>query len=200
MDSKVLIKIYRQENLEQFTADFAEDDSKLETGSLAAGTAAYACSLLERAAKAALSEYSGNERAEYISRNAGIAKNYMVHLVDEDVKCKAPLRKAMKEGGQREIEACRQPASAICNEIINVMGTVLDFSLELLPFCPDKDRHYVDECAHLAVGALRACMSYVVDMSGYMTDDTMKYVVKRENEITLEKCLNKYSEILAYER
>ena len=196
MDNKVLIKVYRQENLEQFTADFVEEDSRLEAGSLAAGTAAYSCCLLERAAKAALKSDSSNERIGYICRNAGIARNYMVHLVDEDVKCKAPLRKALKEGGQREIEACRQPASAICNEIINVLGQVLEFALELVPFCPESEHHTLHECAHLAMGAVRTAMSYVVDMSEYMSDETMKYVVKRENEITLDRYTKIYSEIL----
>lgn len=196
MENKVLIKVYRQENFEQFTADFVEDDSRLETGSLAAGTAAYSCCLLERAAKAALKAGTLNERIDYIRRNAGIARNYMLHLVDEDVKCKAPLRKALKEGGKREIEACRQPASAICNEIINVLGQILEFALELMPYCPKSERHTIEECAHLAMGAVRAAMSYVVDMSEYMSDETMKYVVRRENEITLERYTGIYSEIL----
>ena len=73
-------------------------------------TAAEAAAFLQRAASLLSAKEPGDERLEYLVRNCGILREYMVRLIDEDVKCRGPLRRALKEGDERTIEAARQPA------------------------------------------------------------------------------------------
>ena len=127
-----------------------------------------------------------------VSRNgtfaAEILRKYMVHLIDEDVHSRRPLRRAMNEGGEREIEAARQPAIAICGEIINMMNQSLELARELTGFCPKAAMHYVGESAELALATVKAARMFIVDLSDYCSDDTYRFVIRRENEITLEQC------------
>ena len=94
MADKLIIEIFREKNAEEFTKALAAPDSRLETGSAAAMTAAVAMSLAARAAAAC--DQSG-EKAQYIARNIETLRGYMVHLIDEDVKSRGPLRRAVKE-------------------------------------------------------------------------------------------------------
>ncbi|MBQ7693474.1 MAG: cyclodeaminase/cyclohydrolase family protein [Oscillospiraceae bacterium] len=197
MADGIKIEIFKQKNAEELTRNFADPESKLETGSAAAVTAALSASLLERAAALTQREYPAHERVDYILRNAGILHGYMVHLIDEDVKCRAPLRRAMKEGGEREIEAARQPAVAIAAEIVNMMGQALELMKELCALCPRDALHYLGEAAELAMAAVRSARLYIVDMSDKCSDDTYRFVVRRENEITLKNCAECADEILA---
>lgn len=197
MADGIRIEIFKQKNVEELTRDFADPASRLETGSAAAMTAALAASLLERAASLAQREQPEQERIDYIVRNAGILRGYMVHLIDEDVKCRAPLRRAMKEGGEREIEAARQPAVAIAAEVVNMMGQALELMKELCALCPRDALHYLGEAAELAMAAVRSARLYIVDMSDKCSDDTYRFVVRRENEITLNACKECADEILA---
>ena len=111
----------------------------------------------------------------------------MVYLIDEDVKSRNPLRKAIKEGKEREIEAARQPAVCIAGEIINMMGQCLELMLELAESCPDEAVHYLGEASHLAMGAIRSSRVYIVNMADQCSDETYRFVTRRENEMSLEK-------------
>ena len=111
----------------------------------------------------------------------------MVHLIDEDVKCRGPLKRAMMEGEARNIEAARQPAVSICGEIMNMMGKLLELARELCPLCPKEARHYLAESAELAMAAARTARCYIVDMAAYSTDETYRFVTRRENELLLEQ-------------
>ena len=113
MAEAIKIEIFKQKNADELTKALSEPDSRMETGGAAAVTAALAASLLERAAAITKKTAGENERVDYILRNAEILRGYMVHLIDEDVKSRHPLRRALKEGGEQEIEAARQPAVAI---------------------------------------------------------------------------------------
>ena len=197
MADGIKIEIFKQKNADELTRDFANPESKLETGSAAAMTAALAASLLERAAGLTQKGQPEHERVDYILRNAGILRGYMVHLIDEDVKCRAPLRRAMKEGGEREIEAARQPAAAIAAEVINMMGQALELMKELCALCPKDALHYLGEAAELAMAAVRSARLYIVDLSDKCSDDTYRFVVRRENEITRNACKECADEILA---
>ena len=136
MAEGIKIEIFRMKNAEDFTRSLADPASRMETGSGSAMTAAVAAALLGRAAAMTAEQVQGNERVDYILRNAEILRGYMVHLIDEDVKSRGPLKRAMKEGGEREIEAARQPAIAIPGEIINMMGQMLELADELRPGAP----------------------------------------------------------------
>ena len=159
-------------------------------------TAALAVSLLERAAALSVKALPENERADYIFRNAEILRTYMVHLIDEDVKCRGPLRRALKEGDERKIEATRQPAVAIPGEIINMMNQALELSRELVPLCPKDALHYLGESAELSMAAIRSARMFIIDMSDKCSDDTYRYVIRRENEITLKACETCAAEII----
>ena len=131
MEEKLVIEIYRKKDPEELTKLLSEPESKLDLGSAAALTAADACAMGLRAAKLAAAEVSGNERLDYILRNLEKLREYMVYLIDEDVKCRSMLRRAEKKGNEREIEAARRPACCICEEIINQMGNMLALLNEL---------------------------------------------------------------------
>ena len=196
MAEGIKIEIFKQKNADELTSAFTDPDSRLETGSAAAMTAALSASLLERAAALTLKENPEHERANYIHRNAEILRGYMVHLIDEDVKCRAPLRRAMKEGGEREIEAARQPAIAITGEVINMMGQGLELNRELCALCPKGAMHYLGESAELAMAAVRSARLFIVDLSDRCSDDTYRFVIRRENELTLKACSDCAEEIL----
>ena len=188
MAESIKIQIFRKMDAEDFTKALADPESRAQTGSGTAMTAAVASALLQRAAKATQAERPENERVAYIVRNSEILRSYMVNLIDEDVKARGPLRRAMNEGGEREIEAARQPAIAICGEIINMMNQSLELAKELTGICPKAAMHYVGESAELALAAVKAARMFIVDVSDYCSDDTYRFVIRRENEITLEQC------------
>ena len=196
MAEGIKIEIFKLKNADELTKSLADPESRLDTGSGAAMTAALAVSLLERAAALSLKALPENERADYIFRNAEILRTYMVHLIDEDVKCRGPLRRALKEGDERKIEATRQPAVAIPGEIINMMNQALELSRELVPLCPKDALHYLGESAELSMAAIRSARMFIIDMSDKCSDDTYRYVIRRENEITLKACETCAAEII----
>ena len=187
MAEGIKIEVFRMKNAEELTTALADPDGRLETGSGAALCAALASALLCRAARETAKE-TENERVDYIVRNGEILRKYMVHLIDEDVKARGPLKRALREGGAYEIEASRQPAIAICGEIINMMHQALELTQELSSVCPKSALHHLGESAELAMAAIRSARLYILDMADKSTDDTYRFVVRRENEITLEQC------------
>ena len=188
MAEGIKIEIFKQKNADELTKALSNPESRMETGGAAAVTAALAASLLERAAAITKKALPENERVDYILRNAEILRAYMVHLIDEDVNCRGPLRRALREGGEQEIEAARQPAAAIPAEIINMMGQLLELAEELCTLCPKEAQHYLGACAELAMAAIRSARLFILDMSDKCTDETYRFVVRRENEITLSSC------------
>lgn len=187
MAEKILIEIYKNKSPDELTRLLADPESRLETGSGAAVTASVAAALLCRTAALAKAAGAEGERLEYIVRNSEILRNYMIHLIDEDVQCRGPLRRAMKEGGAREIEAARRPAVAICEEIINMMDQCLEMLEELCGLCPPEALSYAASGAELAVGSAKAAMRYVLAMAAKSDDETYRFVTRRENEITLAR-------------
>ena len=182
------IDIYRRKTLEEFSSLLAEPESRLDIGSAAASVAAVSASLLARAAKKLLSEHADNDNTSQLDwyvRNTEILRSYMLNLIDEDVKCRGPLRRAMSEGDERRIEASRQAAVSICLEIVNMMGKCLEMSEGLTPFSESKSFPYVIESAELAYAASLAAGNYILEMSRLSPDETYRYVMKRENELTM---------------
>ena len=197
MAEGIKIEIFKLKNADELTRSLADPESRIETGSGAAMTAALAMALLERAAALSVKALPGNERADYIFRNAEILRTYMVHLIDEDIKARGPLRRAVKEGGEREIEAARQPAVAIPGEVIHMMSQALELGRELAGLCPQEALHYLGEFAELAMASVRSARLYILNMADQCSDDTYRYVVRRENEITLKACAACAEEITA---
>ena len=165
MAEGIKIEIFKLKNADELTKALADPETRIDTGSAAAMNAALAMALLERAAGHTVKALPENERADYIFRNAEILRTYMVHLIDEDVKSRGPLRKALKEGDERKIEATRQPAVAIPGEVINMMNQALELGAELAGFCPKDALHYLGESAELSLSAIRAARLFILDMS-----------------------------------
>ena len=197
MAEPIKIEIFKLKNADELTKSLADPESRADTGSAAAMTAALAASLLARGAALTAAKQPGNERVDYILRNAEILRGYMVHLIDEDVKSRNPLRRALKEGGEREIEAARQPAVSIPGEIVNMMGQMLELAKELSALCPKEAQHYLGESAELALAAVKAARLFILDMSDKCTDDTYRFVVRRENELSLKACEETAAAVIA---
>ena len=189
MENKLVLEIYRKHPFEKLTEELADPESRLNTGSSACAAGAVAFSLLNRAAllcRAALPEE--NERVEYIVRNSASLRAYLAFLVDEDVKCRGPLRKARKGGGPDEIAACCQPASAIAAEAVNMMQKLLELDEELICLFPGKLPHFVFEAASLAFSAAEAAVPYILSVARLSDDDTYRYVTEKENHVYLDLC------------
>ena len=74
MAESIKIQIFRKMDAEDFTVSLADPESRAQTGSGTAMTAAVASALLQRAAKATKAEHPDNERVEYIVRNSEILR------------------------------------------------------------------------------------------------------------------------------
>ncbi len=196
-DTTIKIDVFRKKSLEDFSALLADPDGRMDCGSAAAATGAIAASLLARAAKMSVTEEEENERLQWFVRNSEILRSYMVNLIDEDVKCRGPLRRAVKEGDPQKLEATRQAAVSICLEIVNMMGKCLEMATEIIPLADPKAMPFVVQCAELAFGASKAAGSYILSMSSMSSDDTYRYVMKRENELTMQAQSEHLNRILA---
>jgi len=197
MAVKFKIEIFREKNQNDLTLAFAEENSLLEAGSSAASVAAMAAAFLLRACSRADGSKMASERLEYIKRNGEILRNYMVNLVDEDVKSRAPLRRALKEENATATEASMMPAIAIPEEISGMMMKNLEFLQELLPVVDKHGLQYIGTSAELAVASVRIVQPYLAEAADRLTDDITRYVVRKENLVTLGECEEKYSEIIA---
>ncbi len=196
MSEKLTIEIFRKKDAEDFTLSLADPESRTAVGSGAAMTAAVAAAYLHRAAALCASEQPEVERLAWLVRNSETLRSYMVKLIDEDVKCRGPLRRARSEGDAQAIEAAHQPAAAIANEIVNMMGQCLTLLEELIGRARGEAKVYAAAAAELAMASIRACMQYCVSLSRECSDETYRYVVRRENEMTLEQLTPVYERIL----
>lgn len=197
MAEKILVEVFKKKTMEELSLALADPDSRLDTGSGAAAVAAVAAALMCRAAAITAKTAGGGDRLDYICRNGEILRSYMVHLIDEDVKCRGPLRRAVKEGDARAIEAARQPGSAIPAEIVNMMGKLLELIEELCPMCPKEAAHYLRESTQLALSAAGSARDFILDMASHCSDETYRFVTRRENELLMEQLDSKAKEIRA---
>lgn len=197
MAEKIVIEIYKTKTADELTKLIADPDSKLNTGSAAAMEAATAAALLCRAAGTCQKAQNG-ERLDYIQRNAAKIREYMIYLIDEDVKARAPMKKHISDGSdERTIEASRQVAVSITNEVVNMMGNSLDLMRELSDMAVDEARRFIAEAAETALAAMKCAASYNRFIAGQSRDETYRFVAKRENEISIEQYTAVYNEIIA---
>ncbi|MBQ9663990.1 MAG: cyclodeaminase/cyclohydrolase family protein [Oscillospiraceae bacterium] len=197
MADKIKIEILKNDTVDALTAKLSDPEGRPDAGSAAASSAAFAAALLERAAREAAQGPEQNEKLEWYVRNTEILRSYMVKLIDEDVKCRGPLRRAMTEGDEHRIEASRQTAVSICLEIVNMMGKTLEMAEELLPYADRTAKYHLAESADLAYGASLAAGRYVLYMSSLSSDDTYQYVMRRENELTMQEQKAVYDRVSA---
>ena len=197
MAESIKIEVFRKKLPDELTKSLSEPDSRTDVGSGAALTAASASAYFLRAAALTAGAKGSTERLDYMLRNGEILRGYMIQLIDEDVKCRGPLRKARKDGDERTVEAAMQPAAAIANEIVNMMHQLLELLDELAGFCAEEGKHFAASSADLAMGAICACQRYLLDLAAHSSDETYRYIVRRENQITLDDCRVRYDSILA---
>ncbi len=192
-EKKLMLEIFRKKNAEEFSVAISDPESRADTGSAMAAVGASAAALLHRAC--AMCGNSQDEKLVWLLRNTEILRTYMVNLIDEDVKCRGPLRRALKENDERSIEAARQTGVNICSEIIHMMQTCLEMAEGLIPFADQRAASYVKESAELALAAAKGCVPYILMMGSYSTDDTYRYIIRRENELNMEELTRVYTKI-----
>ena len=201
-EQKIKIEIFRNKTVEEFTKVLADPDSRIDTGSAAASVAAVAAALLCRSAR--LTAASGKERTreeeervDWLVRNTEILRDYMVKLVDEDVRCRGPLRRALKEGDPQRIEAARQTAVSICNEVIHMMGTGIEMAEELAQLSDCEARQYVREGAELCLAAAKSSLPFILHLASLSPDETYRYVTRREQELGFRQLEERYQSVLS---
>ena len=179
-ENKLIIEIYRNKSIDELSKALADPSEKADSGSAAAAVGALAASMLSRAVSMNETDGLDAEKQEWTVRNAEILRSYMVKLVDEDIKCRGPLRRALKEGDPRNIEAASQAAVCICLEIVNMMGKCLELVEE-------RQRVANHRISDLAYAASLAAGQYILMMGSRSPDDTYRYIIRRENELTMQE-------------
>ena len=196
MAEAIKIQIYRNETADNLTKKLADPAENADIGSAAAAAAALSASMLARAAVQIREARGENEKLDWYVRNTEILRSYMVKLIDEDVKCRGPLRRALKEGDDRTVEAARQAAVSICLEIVNMMGQCIDLAGEMIALAADSAKADLAAAADLAYGASLSAGRYILHMSSLSPDDTYRYVMKRENELTMQAQREVYDRLI----
>ena len=195
MAEKFIIEVYSEKKAEDLTALIADPESKLETGSAAACSMAFAMAFICRAAAVCRRDGVSGEELEYVERNAEHLRKYMIHLIDEDVRSRNPLRQAMKKGVEYEIDATRQPAVSVASEIVNMAGMGLDLANKLADICTEDAKPYLMQYAYTAMGAAKTAVSYIISMSSKSSDETFRYVSKRQHELMMQENEQKFKKL-----
>ena len=197
MAEGIKIPIYRNETADNLTKKLADPAEKAHIGSAAAACGALAASMLARAAVQIREARGEDEKLDWYVRNTEILRSYMVKLIDEDVKCRGPLRRALTEGDDRRIEAARQASVSICLEVVNMMGQCIDLALEMIALADGAVKAELAAGADLSYGASLSAGRYILYMSSLSPDDTYRYVMKRENELTMQAQKEAYERVIA---
>ena len=197
-EKKFIIEIFRKKDPEELTAILADPAGKLDIGSAAALSGAESCALALRGARIAAQQTDINDRLDYILRNLEKLRSYLVYLIDEDIKGRNIMKRALKEGDPQKIDAARQPAAAISDEVICQMINVVDLVDELTAFAPKESAVYLADAAELALSTFRSARNFAVSMANGSSDETYSFIVRRENEIRMETLRPKAEKILAW--
>ena len=108
------------------------------------------------------------------------------------------MKRAVKEGDPQKIEAAREPAAAISDEVICQMINLVDLIEELTAFAPKESAVYLGSAVEFALSSIRSARLFAVHLANGSSDDTYSFIVRRENEIRLEALLPKTEKILAW--
>ena len=77
-----------------------------------------------------------------------------------------------------------------------MMEKELELLEELASLCPSDAKHFAAESADLAFAALRACMRVCIYWGDLSTEDTRRYVIRRENELQLQEIEPLYCRVI----
>ena len=194
---KLIIEIFRKKEPEELTAALADPAGKLDIGSAAALCAADGCAMALRAARITAASVE-SERVAYIVRNLDKLRSYFVYLIDEDVKGRNIMKRAIKEGDEQKVEAARQPAAAISDEVICQAINVIDLLDELAQLAPSSCATYLGSAAELLLAGIRSARLAVLQLAAGSSDETYRYIVRRENEIRLDELREKIARLRAF--
>ncbi len=197
-EKKFIIEIFRKKDAEDLTAALADPAGKLDIGSGAALCGAEACAMALRAARIAAEKSGEDERLTYILRNIEKLRAYFVYLIDEDVKGRNIMKRAIKEGDPQKIEAAREPAAAISDEVICQLVNLIDLVAELCERSCAESAIYCGSAVELALGAIRSARLFTVNLAHSSSDETYTYVVRRENELRMAELQPKTEKILSW--
>ena len=197
-EKKFIIEIFRKKDAEELTAALADPSGKLDVGSAAALCGAEACAMALRGARMVAAAAGESERTDWLLRNLDKLRGYFVYLIDEDVKGRNILKRAMKEGDPQKIEAAREPAAAISDEVICQMIQLVDLVGELSDCDVRESAACLGSAVELALGAIRSARLFVLQLAGGSSDETYRFVVRRENELRLQELKPKADKILAW--
>ena len=194
MAINVNVKIYSKMSANELTKEFTAEDGKLDTGSLNACAAALSAALFQKAVS--LLPQQDSERTLWLIRNGEILRAYFVHMIDDDPKARKGYLKELAEGNEDNAEAAMHPACAINEEVINMLHQMLELLVEVKNALPEESRHYAVESAQLALGAIKSARSWLLNLTSHSLDETYRFVVRRENELTMESVMKLYEEIV----
>lgn len=195
---KFIIEIFRKKDAEELTDALSDPEGKLDIGSAAALCGAEACAMALRGARITARQIGESERMAYLLRNLEKLRSYFVYLIDEDVKGRNILKRAVREGDVQKIEAAREPAAAISDEVICQLINVMELVEELCACDVKESAIYLGSAVELALGAIRSARLFVLSLAQGCSDETYRFIVRRENELRLEELRPRAEKILAW--
>ena len=182
---KIVIEVFKTRDTAALSEAIADPGSHTDIGTAASALAANAFALALRAARLCEARHGGGERLDYLTRNLENLRGYMLHLMDEDNRCRAPLRRALRDSDRERLQPALEASCAIANELVCMAGKLLELLEELVPLCEDESAVYVGAAARMALAVTESCRCYLLGRAAHSEDEIFRFVTRRENELTL---------------
>ena len=184
---KIVIEVFKTKSAAELSEAIADPDSHTDVGTAAAASAANAFALALRAARMNEARCGHSERLDYLTRNLENLRAYMLHLMDEDNRCRGPLRRALRDNDAERFEPALTASCAIANELVCMAGNLLALLEELVPLCDAESAVYAAAAAGMALSVTESCRCYLLGRAAHSVDETFRFVTRRENELTLAR-------------
>ena len=189
------IERFADKTVAAFNASLADADSILGLGSVAAQSTATAAALIIKSIRKTASDAVELKEAE---ANLDKAREYFIHLVDEENKAKLPLEKRLAQNADdAEIEAGYRTACAIIGDLmystIDVLN-VLDSISELL--CPCT-AYLCASAVFYAKTAMESIRLLQAEYSVHMNEPVYARTTRREPEIAIENSAELCAKLIA---
>lgn len=194
---KIVIEVFKTKSTAELSQIVADPESHTDVGTAAAASAANAFALALRAARLSEARLGSSERLDYVTRNLENLRQYMLQLIDEDNRCRAPLRRALRDNDTQRFQPALEASCAIANELVCMAGNLLDLLEELDPLCDAQSAVYVSAAARMALSVTESCRYYLLGQAARSEDETFRFVTRRENELTLTQQREKADRICA---
>ncbi len=192
---KFVIEVFKTKSTAELSQSIADPESHTDIGTAAAASAANAFALALRAARLSEARLGSSERLVYVTRNLENLRQYMLQLIDEDNRCRAPLRRALRDNDTARFEPALEASCAIANELVCMAGNLLDLLEELVPPSDAESAVYIGASARMALSVTESCRYYLLGRAARSEDETFRFVTRRENEMTLAQQREKAEKI-----